>query len=290
METKLDRAMERGSGGAAETFPAASLFFLATATLLRREVVRFLRQRNRIVGALATPLVFWFLIGSGLGKSFRMPGGPAAPNGAELSYLQYFFPGTLIMILLFTAIFSTISIIEDRREGFLQGVLVAPVPRSAVVLGKILGGTLLAFGQGLLFLAAMPFLGISVGLGRFLFVCLVLLLMSFGLTGLGFLIAWRMESTQGFHAIMNLFLMPLWFLSGALFPVSGAPPWLGVAMRLNPLTYSLSALHRGFFSSIPELTASLPSASVCLLVTAFFAAAMFGLSVLAASANNGTSS
>src|SRR5829696_6919158 len=124
-------------------------------SLAQRELVRFLRQRHRIIGALATPIVFWLLIGGGMGHSFRA-GGPGGGN-----YLQYFFPGTVLMILLFTAIFSTISIIEDRREGFLQSVLVAPVPRMAIVLGKILGGTLLAFGQGLLFLLLAPLVGVK---------------------------------------------------------------------------------------------------------------------------------
>src|SRR5215217_5600780 len=118
-------------------------------SLCHRELVRFLRQRHRIIGELATPLVFWLLIGGGMNRSFAASGAGA---GAGENYLQYFFPGTVLMILLFTAIFSTISVIEDRREGFLQGVLVAPVGRMSIVLGKVLGGTLLAFGQGLVFL------------------------------------------------------------------------------------------------------------------------------------------
>src|SRR5688500_1029719 len=141
------------------------------------------------------------------------------------SYIRYFFPGTLVMILLFTAIFSTISIIEDRREGFLQSVLVAPVPRSGIVLGKVLGGTVLAAGQGLLFLLLAPLVGFHFSILSILAAVGVMLLLAFALTALGFCIAWRMNSTQGFHAIMNLFLMPMWFLSGALFPVDNA--WWG---------------------------------------------------------------
>src|SRR6185295_20188974 len=124
-------------------------------SLCKRELVRFLRQRHRIVGALGTPIVFWLLLGMGMGRSFSGTGAPGGEN-----YLQFFFPGTLLMILLFTAIFSTISIIEDRREGFLQSVLVAPVSRLSMVLGKILGGTLLAVIQGLLFLL----LGLTIGI------------------------------------------------------------------------------------------------------------------------------
>lgn len=251
-------------------------YILSTQTLLIREVVRFLRQRHRIVGALGTPLVFWFLIGSGLGGSFRHTAGIG-----DLNYLQYFFPGTVVLILLFTAIFSTISIIEDRREGFLQSVLVAPIPRSSFVLGKILGGTLLAFGQALLFVAMAPLLRVSVTPSDAVFVLAILFLMAFGLTGLGFLIAWRMDSTQGFHAVMNLFLMPLWFLSGALFPTAGAPTWLKWAMTVNPLTYSVSALHLGFFNT-GGAVAGAPSRTVCFAVTLAFAAAMFAASAWAA--------
>src|SRR3954469_12574409 len=146
--------------------PAAPGLLLPALSLCRRELVRFLRQRNRIIGALATPIVFWLLIGGGMGRSFQAKG---LPGGED--YMKFFFPGTILMILLFTAIFSTISIIEDRREGFLQSVLVAPVSRMAIVLGKILGGTILAFGQGFLFLLLAPTVRIHFTLPGFLAAC-----------------------------------------------------------------------------------------------------------------------
>src|SRR5438093_2580012 len=217
-------------------------------SLCHRELIRFLRQRHRIVGALATPIVFWLFIGAGMNRSFKsdVPGGE--------SYLHYFFPGTVLMILLFTAIFSTISIIEDRREGFLQGVLVAPVSRMSIVLGKVLGGTLLAFGQGLIFLILAPLIGIHLSLASFALALLAMFVLSFALTALGLCIAWRMNSTQGFHAIMNLFLMPMWFLSGALFPASGAWRGLQIVMMLNPLSYGLAAIRRAMYWSESGLT------------------------------------
>jgi ABC-2 type transport system permease protein len=220
---------------------AAPGLLLPALSLAKRELVRFLRQRHRIIGALATPIVFWLLIGGGMGQSFRS-GGPGGAN-----YLQYFFPGTVLMILLFTAIFSTISIIEDRREGFLQSVLVAPVPRMAIVLGKVLGGSALAFGQGLLFLLFAPLVGVRPTAAGVAAALLVMAVVSFALTALGFCIAWRMSSTQGFHAIMNLFLMPMWFLSGALFPVENASAPLRWVMRLNPLTYGLTGLRQSLY-------------------------------------------
>src|SRR5512136_2648083 len=155
-------------------------FLLAVGTLWSREVVRILRQRNRIVGALGTPLVFWLIIGSGLGSSFK-----AGTLGGE-HYLEYSFPGTLALILLFTSIFSTISIIEDRQVGFLQSVLVAPVPRSAITLGKILGGTSLALIQALIFLLLAPTVGISLSLEKLLALTGILFLVAFSLTAVGF--------------------------------------------------------------------------------------------------------
>ena len=255
--------------------PATPSLLLPALSLGKRELVRFLRQRNRIIGALLTPVVFWLLIGAGMGRSFA--GGGAADN-----YMEYFFPGTVVMILLFTAIFSTISIIEDRKEGFLQGVLVAPISRMSIVLGKVLGGTALAFGQGLLFLALAPTVGIRFGVGPLVMAMLVMLVVSFALTALGFCIAWRMSSTAGFHAIMNLFLMPMWLLSGALFPMSGAMGGLRWIMMANPLTYGLSALRRAMYWGRPELTEGWPSLATSLGITVIFAIAMFALASLIA--------
>ena len=239
---------------------------LATYSLWRREVVRFVRQRSRIVGALGSPLVFWLLIGSGLGRSFQGPGVPVSGG-----YLEFFYPGTLALILLFTAIFATISIIEDRQEGFLQGVLVAPVPRAAVVLGKILGATTLATGQGALFLALAPFAGVPLHAGDLPALLGVIVLFAFGLSGLGFLVAWSLDSTQGFHAIMNVFLIPLWILSGALFPASGAAGWVRALMLVNPTTYGVSALRQLLYNRpLPGE----PSLALSVGVTAAFAAAM----------------
>ncbi|MFQ5495162.1 MAG: ABC transporter permease, partial [Phycisphaerae bacterium] len=239
---------------------------LPTWSLWRREVVRFVRQRGRVIGALGTPVVFWLLIGSGLRNSFRMSGG-----SEKINYLEYAFPGTIVLIVLFTAIFSTISIIEDRREGFLQGVLAAPVARLAIVLGKVLGSSTLAVVQSLLFLALAPLIGVPVSLLSMLGVFVVLVIVSLGLSALGFLIAWPMDSTQGFHSVMNLFLMPMWLLSGAFFPATGASSWLGWVMRLNPLTYGVALLRRVMYwggSSLPE---GLPSAGLSVAVTVGFA-------------------
>ncbi len=247
---------------------------LAVLTLWQREIVRFYRQPSRVVGALAPPVVFWLLIGSGLGPSFR----PA--DGGAAGYLAWFFPGIVILILLFTAIFSEISIIEDRREGFLQGVLVAPVPRTAVVLGKVLGGTTLAMLQCVPFLALAPAVGLRIpSVAALAPLAAVLFLLAFALTALAAAIAWRLESSQGFHAIMNLFLIPMWLLGGTLFPIAGGG-WLGVVMRVNPLTYGVAALRRALAGgALPGL----PDAGVAVAVTAACAALAFAAAAMVAS-------
>ena len=250
---------------------------LASFTLWWREQIRFFRQGSRVFGAFIQPLMFWALFGSGLRASFRPPVG-----GGQMGYLEYFFPGTIVMILLFTAIFSTISVIEDRREGFLQGVLVAPVPRSAVVLGKVMGGTTLAVLQGTLLLILGPLVGIHLSALSFSEAVALQLVLGFSLTALSFCIAWRMDSTQGFHAIMTVFLMPLWLLSGSFFPAKGVPAWLGLLMRINPLTYGVAAMRRVLYPGDLAQSADLPGPAVCLAVTVAFALATFMLASLLA--------
>ena len=216
------------------------LSFLVAASLWRRDVVRFVRQKSRVVGGLLTPIVFWLLIGFGIGESFRPPGW-ARP----VTYAEYFFPGTLLLIVLFTAVFSTVSVIEDRREGFLQGVLISPAPTAAIVAAKVAGGATLAFGHGLVFLLLAPLSGLKLTAAGLVQTLVFLALASVLMTLLGLLVAWPMESTQGFHAVMNLFLIPLWLLSGALFPPDGAAVSVRVAMRLNPVHYLYLGLQRG---------------------------------------------
>jgi len=213
----------------------------AARTLWEREIVRFYRQKARVVGVIASPLLFWFVLGSGFANSFHSSG-----TGSD-QYLAYFFPGAVVMIVLFTAIFSMMSLIQDRNEGFLLSVMAAPVSRSAIVLGKVMGGTTLAAIQGMIFLLFTPLVGVHPSLTAIALSVLTIALISFELTALGFAIAWPMDSPQAFHAIVNLLLLPLWMLSGSIFPASGAIGWLRVLMRLNPLTYGTDALRNALF-------------------------------------------
>jgi ABC-2 type transport system permease protein len=200
-------------------------FILPAATLWQRELVRFWRQKSRVLGVVASPLVFWLLMGYGSNDLAR------------------FYAGALVLTVMFSAIFSTISIIEDRREGFLLSMLVSPAPRTSMVLGKILGSATLAWIQGLIFLAFAPLAGVHVGIDQVLLAAGAIFLVSFTLTGLGFVIAWKMDSTAGFHAMMNLLLVPMWMVSGSLFPMATAHGVIRAIMWANPLTYSISLLN-----------------------------------------------
>jgi len=248
----------------------SSSLWIPAYSLWRRELVRFYRQKARVVGVIASPLLFWLVLGSGFSKTFQSHGGASVASGAT-HYLSYFFPGAIIMIVLFTAIFSMMSLIQDRNEGFLLSVLASPVSRSAIVLGKVLGGATLAAIQGWVFLVFCPLAGVHTTPLGILYAMLAIALTSFSLTALGFVIAWPMDSTQAFHAIINLVLIPLWLGSGALFPVSGASGWLRFLMLLNPLTYGVDMLRNGLFPT--ELTTFSPEFN--LMITALFCAVVF---------------
>ena len=210
-------------------------------SLAWREFTRFSRQPQRVVGTIAQPLLFWVFLGSGFTGSFRMPG------AADMSYLEYFYPGVMLMMVLFASIFSSITIIEDRDAGFLQGGLVAPGSRLAIVLGKVMGGSSIALAQVAILLLAVPFLGLNLSIGSFLLLAAGLVTTSIGFASLGFLLAWGMKSTSAFHAVMMVFLMPLWMLSGALFALDNAPLWLHVLMVVNPVSHALVLLRAPFY-------------------------------------------
>lgn len=252
--------------------------FLPVLALWRREVLRFVRQRSRVTGALLQPLVFWALLGGGLNASFR----PAGLSDNQ-SYAEYFYPGMIGMVLLFTAIFATISTVEDRKEGFLQGVMVAPVSRASIVFGQALGGTTLAVGQGVLCLLLAPFVGIHLSFVGVIGAIILMFLMAVALTSLGLMIAWKMDSTQGFHAIMNLVLLPIWLLSGAFFPAAGAPRPLSWLITINPLTYGMAGLRRCLYVSNPALIGPVPGALISSIVTLLFCAGAFYGAVATAS-------
>jgi daunorubicin resistance ABC transporter membrane protein len=244
--------------------------------LVGRDLRRFFRQPSRVVGSVAQPLILWVLLGAGLGDSFQVAG------ATGMRYLAYFYPGTIVLTMLFTAIFSTMSVIDDRHHGFLQAVLVAPVSRAALVLGKTLGGVTIALLQATALVALAPMAGFPLREINLPLVFAALALAAIGFTALGFSVAWWIDSTQGYHGIMSVALIPLWMLSGAMFPARGGSKWMNALMTADPMTYAVSAVRRGLHGgSLPDgLLPAWSSPPLELAVVAIFAV----LSLLAATA------
>jgi daunorubicin resistance ABC transporter membrane protein len=246
---------------------------LATIGVLwRRDLLRFIRQRTRLVGALAQPLLFWLVIGGGLASTFQLKG------AGDLGYLEYFYPGILVMLVLFASIFGTITVIEDRHAGFLQSVLVGPGSRAAVVVGKSLGVGSVGLVQAALFLALLPLAGFTYGGLDWLALGTFLVLGALGLSAFGFALAWATDSSQAYHAVMSILLLPGWILSGAMFPLSEERPVLAALMRANPMSYLVSGARRAFYpDALPPGTGVGGSLAVDLAVTAGFAVASVAL-------------
>jgi daunorubicin resistance ABC transporter membrane protein len=248
---------------------------LATVGVLwRRDLTRFFRQPSRLIGALGQPVIFWLMIGGGMSGTFHMgAGGPG--------YLAYFYPGVVMMVVLFAAIFTTVSVIEDRHRGFLQTVLAGPGSRGALVLGKALGSASVALSQAALFLLLLPAAGIPYLAVDWPLLIAALGLAAVGLAALGFAVAWAVDNVQGYHAIQMTLLVPLWVVSGAMFPAPPAPSFFGAVMRANPISYAVSAVRRALAGAAAP--GALPgSAARDLLVCAAFAAAGLLLALAAA--------
>ncbi|MBL8745277.1 MAG: ABC transporter permease [Phycisphaerae bacterium] len=211
---------------------------LAAAALTRRELIRFIRQPSRVAASIGTPVLLWLFIASGMSRSFMMPG----DAGEHVSYGSYLLPGVVTMTILFSTIFAAISLIQDRQEGFLQSVLVSPIPAWAIVASKVLGGAAVATLQAIILLLAAPFIGLEPSFLGLLGAVIASALTSIAVVGLGLAAAWWIDSTAGFHGVMNMLLMPMWLLSGALFPVQGSTPWLRAIVTANPLHWCHSAI------------------------------------------------
>jgi ABC-2 type transport system permease protein len=223
-----------------EEHPTAVGWSIA-AVIARRELVRFLRQPARVAASIGTPLLLWLFLGSGFAGGFR-------PAGlGDISYAAFLLPGAMTLVAVFAAIFSSISVIEDRNEGWLQAALVSPAPRWAIAMGKILGASAVAFAQAAILMLAMPFLDLHITISAALATLFALAATTFAMTSLGFIFAWHSETTASFHAVMNIVFMPMWLLSGAFVPPpspdggGGILSWL---MRLNPLTWCTQAIRQ----------------------------------------------
>ncbi len=222
-----------------------------------RDMLRFRRDKARLIASLAQPLLYLLIFGTGLSSALSGAGGAgggfggSAPAGGAggLSYTQFIFPGIIGMAVLFSAIFGAMSIVWDREFGFLKEVLVAPIDRSAVAIGKALGGATQAMVQGLVLLLLAPLIGIDLSIGMVLALIPLTFVLAFSLSSLGVAIASRMKSMQGFQMIMTFLMMPMFFLSGALFPLQGLPTWMNVLTRLDPAAYGMDPLRRVMLSA-----------------------------------------
>lgn len=215
-------------------------FFSDTYTVWLREMIRYIRTRSRIVSSLAQPLLFLVIFGSGFSSSFRFP-------GLGTNYVNFLAPGIVMMTVLFTSIFSGMSVIFDKEFGFLKEILVAPVSRTSIVLGKSLGGTTTGIIQGTIILGLSTLIGVKFTSGlplgvSVLLALLTLFLIGMGFVGLGIAVASRIESMEGFQMISNFLVLPIFFLSGAFFPVNNLPEWMTVLVRINPLAYGVDSM------------------------------------------------
>jgi ABC-2 type transport system permease protein len=215
----------------------------AVKVVWQRELIRFARDRARIVASLVQPVLFLFVLGTGLSRISA-----AGTYGVNLKTFVY--PGVLAMTVLFTAMFSAASIVWDREFGFLREMLVAPVRRGAIVFGKCLGGATVAGMQGLIMICIAGLVGVPYAPVMIIEVLLLQLLLAFSLTAFGVMMAARMTQVQAFMTLMQFVIMPLFFISGALFPLAGLPTWLTILNRLDPLTYAVDPIRRTVFAHL----------------------------------------
>jgi ABC-2 type transport system permease protein len=209
----------------------------------RRELIRFKNDRMRIVSTLVQPFLFLFVLGTGLQTLSR-----AGTHGVDLK--TFIFPGILCMTVMFTAMFSAASIVWDREFGFLREMMVAPVRRSSIVIGKCLGGATVATLQGVIVLALAGLVHVPYNAGLILGALGILMLLSFAITAFGLTVAIRIKQMQSFMGVMQMIVMPMYFISGALFPASGLPAWLTVLNRIDPLAYAVDPMRRLVFGHL----------------------------------------
>jgi len=215
-------------------------FLRAVYIVWWRDVIRYWRDRIRVAASLAQPLLYLVIFGSGLSASL----GAGFAGNSGISYTQFMYPGIVSMSLLFTSIFAAMGIVWDREFGFMKELLVAPIDRSAIAVGKALGGATQAMFQGLILLLLAPFVGVSLTIESTLLLFVFMAALAFGLSAMGVAMAARMRSMQGFQMVMNFLMMPMFFLSGALFPLVGLPIWMTVLTRLDPASYGIDPIRR----------------------------------------------
>ncbi|MEX0876360.1 MAG: ABC transporter permease [Phycisphaerales bacterium] len=238
---------------------------IATIALGRRELIRQFRQPSRIIASIATPLLIWIFIVGGFSRAV------GTVSGGEASLTAYTIPGMASLTVMFASIFAAISLIQDRHDGVLRAALVSPAPRWSIALSKIGSGSVIALAQALVVLLALPLLGVPLSLAAVLGAVAALACISIALIGIGLALAWMVDSTQGFHGVMNALLMPMWLTSGAVFPVDQAAGWLRAIALINPLTWTHTAMRSAL--GMPD---DLPAALAWVISVGF---AIFGIAL-----------
>ena len=206
-----------------------------------RDVLRYWRDRARLLGSFAMPFLYLIIFGSGMSGAMRslLSGPGTSPVLRDFNYVQFMFPGIIGMTILTTSIFSALSVVQDREFGYLRVILVSPVSRFSVAIGKVLGESTVAFIQGLLMFVFVPFIGIRLTLTMLALLIPVMFLVAFSLSSLGLLIASSIKTSTGFQMVVQILVFPMLFLSGAFFPLAGMPPWMNFLVKINPLTYAV---------------------------------------------------
>jgi ABC-2 type transport system permease protein len=204
--------------------------------IAQRELKRFARQPARIAGAVGTPILLWIFLASGFVESMR------SEHVGNISYAAFLLPGMMSLTAVFAAVLSSMSVIEDRQAGWLQAALVSPAPRWSLAVGQVLGAATIAFAQAAILMFAVPLLDLAPSLGEVFIAFAALAATSIAMASLGIIFAWRVDSSAGFHAVMNLLFMPMWLLSGAFIPAEGAAPWFAAIVRINPLSWCTEAI------------------------------------------------
>ena len=215
----------------------------AVRVVWQRELIRFSRDRARMITSLVQPVLFLFVLGTGLSRIAA-----AGTHGVNLRTFVY--PGVLCMAVMFTAMFSAASLVWDREFGFLREMMVAPVARASLVLGKCLGGATVAAFQGVIVICLAGLVGVPYVASLMLEIFALQLLLAFAITAFGVMVAARISQVQSFMALMQMAIMPMFFISGALFPVAGLPRWLEILNRIDPLTYAVDPMRRAVFSHL----------------------------------------
>ena len=223
----------------------------AILAIWKRDVVKSIRDKASLIGSLALPILLLVIFGSGMSgtiKSMIESTGLSGPI-KEFDFIKFMFPGVVAMTIFNTAVISALTVVQDREFGYFREMLASPIPRFSIALGKVLGGSTTAVIQGLIILILSPFIGISLNITMILKLIPAMLALAFTVSSLSLLVASFVKTSQGFHTALTMLILPMLFLSGSLFPLTGSPTWMQFLVKLNPVTYGVDMFKKILLSS-----------------------------------------